>query len=68
MLSIRLVTTTEDEARWTAEFGDTELGHGTTIIARLVQPWAGTGRTVCADTYFASVRELRSWEVCDSSS
>jgi hypothetical protein len=68
MLNIRVVTTTEDEARWTAEIGDTELGHGTTILSRLVQPWAGTGRTVCTDTDFASVRELRSWEVWESSS
>jgi Transposase IS4 len=55
MLNIRFVTTAEDEARWTAEIGDTELGHGTAILSQLVQPWAGTGRTVCADSYFASV-------------
>jgi Transposase IS4 len=55
MLNIRLVTTADDEARWTAEIGDTELGHGTALLSRLVQPWAGTGRIVCADSYFASV-------------
>jgi hypothetical protein len=55
MLNIRLVTTAEVEARWTADIEDTELGHGTAILSRLVQTWAGTGRILCADFYFASV-------------
>jgi Transposase IS4 len=55
MLNIRLVTTAEGEARWTAKIEDIELGHGTAILSRLVQPWAGTGRIICADFYFASV-------------
>jgi hypothetical protein len=37
MLNIRLVTTAEVEARWTAEIEDTELGHRTAILSRLVQ-------------------------------
>jgi hypothetical protein len=49
MLNIRLVTTAEGEARWTAKIEDIELGHGTAILCRLVQPWAGTGRIICAD-------------------
>jgi hypothetical protein len=55
MLNIRIVTTTEVDDRWTAETEDTELGHGTAIQSRLVQPWAGTGRIIYADILFASV-------------
>jgi hypothetical protein len=55
MLHIRIVTTTEVDDRWTAEIEDTELGHGTASLSRLVQPWAGTGRVICADFLFASV-------------
>jgi Transposase IS4 len=29
--------------------------HGTAILCRLVEPWAGSNRVVCADSYFASV-------------
>jgi Transposase IS4 len=56
MLNIRLVTTAEVEARGTAEIEDTDLGHGTVILSRLVQPRAGTGRILCADFYYASVQ------------
>jgi Transposase IS4 len=55
MLNIRFVSTAEGEARRTAKIEDTELGHGTEILSRLVQPCAGTGRIICADFYFASV-------------
>jgi Transposase IS4 len=68
MLNIRLVTTAVDEAQWTDKIGDTELGHGTAILSRLVQPWAGTGRIVCADSYLPALRQLRSWEVWASTS
>jgi hypothetical protein len=33
MLSIRLLTTAQDEARWTAKIADNELGHGTAKLA-----------------------------------
>jgi hypothetical protein len=68
MLNIRLVTTAKVEARWTAEIEDTELGHGTAILSRLVQPCAGTGRIICADFILPASRQLRSWEVWVSSS
>jgi Transposase IS4 len=55
MLNIRFVTTAEFEARWTAAIENTELGHGTAILSGLVQPLAGTGRCICAVSYFASV-------------
>jgi Transposase IS4 len=31
------------------------LLHGTLVLKKLVLPWAGTNRLVCADSYFASV-------------
>jgi hypothetical protein len=55
MLNIRLVTTAAVEARWTAEIEDTEIGHGTAFLSRLVQTWACTGRILCAEFCFASV-------------
>eukprot|EP00171_Calliarthron_tuberculosum_P023220 IDg23220t1 len=54
MMRLHLVTTAEDEARRTTE-GEQGLLHGTVVLSRLVSPWAGSGRTVCADSYFASV-------------
>ena len=54
MLRLQLVTTADDEAeRTTAE--ERNLLHGTAVLCRLVEPWAGSSRTVCADSYFASV-------------
>jgi hypothetical protein len=47
MLNVRLVTAAVVEAWWTAEIEDTEFGHGTAILSRLVQPLAGTGRIMC---------------------
>jgi Transposase IS4 len=55
MLNNCLVTTAEVLAWWTAEIEGTELGHGTAILSRLVQPWTGSGIILCADLYFASV-------------
>lgn len=54
MLRLRLVTTAADEHANTpaAEAG---IAHGGAILMRLVQPWAGSGRIVCADSYFASL-------------
>jgi len=34
---------------------DTSILHRTTLLKRLVANWAGSGRIVCADSYFASV-------------
>jgi hypothetical protein len=33
MLNFPLMTTAEYEARWTADIGDNELGHGTEILS-----------------------------------
>ena len=52
MLRPELVTT-ENEQRQ-REYEDTHQ-HGTAVLRRLVSPWAGSRRIVCADSYFASV-------------
>jgi len=54
MLRLSIVTSAEHRLE-TATGDDYELPHGTTILKKLVAPWAGTTRTVCADSYFASV-------------
>ncbi len=54
MLHLELVTTAEDEVRRSGE-SDSQMLHGTAIACRLVAPWAGSHRVVCADSYFASV-------------
>jgi len=54
MLRLHLVTTTADQhAHLSAD--KSRLLHGTAVLHRLVGPWAGTGRIVCADSHFASV-------------
>ena len=61
MLRLKIVTTAVDQA---ANLSDSERGllHGTAVLQRLVAPWAGSKRIVCADSYFACVEaaeELR---------
>lgn len=51
MLRLRIVTTAA--ANFSAEHR--AGSHGAAVLIRLVQPWAGTDRIVCADSYFASV-------------
>jgi hypothetical protein len=55
MMRLKIVKTAEEEATHTIM--DEHLGmlHGTKVIISLVQPWLGSGRTVCGDSYFASV-------------
>lgn len=53
MMRLELVTTAEDEAEKDYEDED---AHGTAVIRRLVGPWSGSARIVCADSYFASVK------------
>jgi len=53
MLSIEIVQSAMDSQNLTYE---SELPHGTAVLLRLVEPWFQTGRIVCADSYFASVR------------
>ena len=31
------------------------MQHGAAVLRRLIDPWLSTKRTVCADSYFASV-------------
>lgn len=54
MMRLKLVTTAEDESRRTTP-DEQALLLGTAVLSRLVSPWAGSGRTVCADSYFVSV-------------
>ncbi len=55
MMQLKLVETAESEALHAVE-GEDGLLHGTVILKRLLEPWAGQGdRVVCADSYFASV-------------
>ena len=52
MLHLELVSTAQDEATRTYE-GD--MLHGTAVLRHTMEPWPGTNRIVCADSYFASV-------------
>lgn len=54
MLRLRLVITVEDEHA-SATAADAGRAHGGIVIMRLVEPWAGSRRIVCADFYFSSV-------------
>jgi len=55
-LILRLSVMTSAEHRLETATGDDDgLLHGTTVLKKLVTPWAGTTRTVCADLYLASV-------------
>jgi Transposase IS4 len=59
MLNISLVTTSEDEAVRIMDEKSGDIGHGTAVLARLVSPWAGSWRVVCADSYFSSVEAAK---------
>jgi len=54
MLRLKIVTTATDHK---ANLSAAEQGllHGTAVLKRLVAPWAGSGRVVCANSYLASV-------------
>jgi len=54
MLRLKIVTTAVDQA---ASLSDADRGllHGTAVLMRLVPPWAGSERIVCADYHIASV-------------
>jgi len=54
MLRLSVVTSAEHQ-RATGTDNDDGLPHGASVLKRLVAPWAGTQRVVCADSYFASV-------------
>ena len=55
MLRFHLVTTAAEEHASRTE-AESQMLHGTAVLQRLVGPWAGSDRIVCADSYFASVQ------------
>ena len=74
-MSLKLVTHQEDESQYIASLAsggdqgvvDQELGHGTKIIKELTAPWhnaQGPSRTVCADSYFASMATVLELKRC----
>ena len=58
MMRLKLVKTMEEQQAH-LHTGDGGLLHGAAVLKPLVLPWARTDRTVCADSYFASVGALR---------
>lgn len=63
MICLHQVTEAEDEMqRMTEE--DRGMLHGMAVLCRLIGPWAGSGRTVCADLYFASVEVAERMDMC----
>ena len=52
MVQIEIVKANIDDCEDQTE---QSLRHGTNILCRLVQPWNGSERVVCADSYFSSV-------------
>lgn len=57
MLRLKIVTTAADHK---ANLNAAEQGvlHGIAVLWRLVAPWAGSGRIVVSDSYFASVEAV----------
>ena len=51
MLLLKLVSAANDDGDRAYEG---PILHGTAVLRRLVEPWAGTQRIVCANSYFAS--------------
>lgn len=45
----------KSEASRVLESESTIRNHGTRVLMKLAEPWSGSGRHVCADSYFASV-------------
>jgi len=58
MLNLSVVTTAEYR-KDDAESDEDDLPHGVAVLKKLVAPWAGTTRVVCADSYFGSVAAAR---------
>jgi len=54
MLRLSILTSAEHRQH-TATRENDGLSHRTEVLKKLVAPWAGTRRVVCADSYFASV-------------
>jgi hypothetical protein len=65
MLQLKVVKSAEEKELQEKD-DDRELNHGTKVLLDLVKPWRNSNRTVCADSYFASVqcaRELLKWRL-----
>ena len=54
MLRLSVLTSAEHQRATYTDIDDS-LTHVASVLKRLVAPWAGTQRVVCADSYFASV-------------
>lgn len=54
MLNLSVVVTAEHHQAGAAD-EDAGLPHGAAVAKKLLCPWAGSKRVVCADSYFASV-------------
>ena len=59
MLHLELVSTAENETG--RDFEGDGL-HGTAVLKRVVKNWTGTGRIVCADSYYARVETCEEME------
>jgi len=47
--------TTAEHREDTMTGDDDNFPHGTTVTKKILAPWKGTKRVVCADSYFESV-------------
>lgn len=56
MFRLEIVKSERDIATRNQEAG---MSHGTAVTKRLVDPWAGTDRIVCGDSYFASAETCK---------
>ena len=57
-MRLKVVKQEEDYSDTESDKDSTTLGHGVKVLKELISPWTGSGRLVCADSYFASVNHL----------
>ena len=56
MMRLKVVKQEEDYFDIESDEDSSTLGHGVKVLKELISPWTGSGRLVCADSYFASVQ------------
>ena len=56
MLRLKIVKEEEDYSSTDTEEEGAVMLHGVKVLKELISPWTGSGRLVCADSYFASVQ------------
>ena len=56
MMGLKVVKQEEDYSDTESDEDSTTLGHGVKVLKELISHWTGSGRLVCADSYFASVQ------------